>query len=336
MFCRPSIAVSLFALGLIFARPLTAIQASPNAPDSHAPPDLGVCIQSKLVAYIRENPGPATAAFEARRQEIFQSCGQLTHKNVYDLCDSDDSKWLSGVKNTKDFLMECQTPRSSDGTFIKWSATKESIFVQARPTDGFIKEGRLIIYQSALTQRKGPQPQGELPDTLYGLLYQHETTRRLFPLNYSADEPTHVQMPWRPGGLQVSYDASRGTYLLYVSPGSGRFVAPSWDSSVPSWEAFYVWWFDPKRQTLSRNLLPPGPWVADAKRDAPLGREAHNFPCGTDCYRHYDIEVDSGSILVTISGRASALSDTVMGTYRLNPGGTSWKKIKDGKPEATQ
>ena len=140
MFNRHSIAISALTLaGLIFARSAAAIPASPNAPDS-APPTLASCVMSKLVAYVKENPGPASPAFEAKRQEIFQTCAQLTHQNVYDLCDANDSKWLSGAKNTKDFLMECQTPRP-DGSFIKWTPTKESIFVQSRPTDGFIKEG---------------------------------------------------------------------------------------------------------------------------------------------------------------------------------------------------
>jgi hypothetical protein len=334
MFNRHLIAVSGFALaGLILAR---SVAATPNAPADNAPPTLASCVMSRLVAYIKENPGPESPVFEAKRQEILQTCSQLTHQNVYDSCDANDSKWLSGNRNTKDFLMECQTPRASDGSFIKWTPTKQSIFVQSRPTDGFIKEGRLIIYQSPLTQRKGPQPQGELPDTLYGLLYQHDATRRLFPLNFSADDPAHVQMPWRPGGLQVAYDAGQGIYLLYVPPGSGHFVTPPWDSSVPSWEAFYVWWFDPNKLELTRSLLPAGPWVADAKLDKVLGRDARNFSCGTDCYRHYDVQADSGSILVTISGRASAVSESVIGTYRLSPGGSSWKKIKDGQPESTQ
>jgi hypothetical protein len=336
MFSRNLIANSAFALaGLIFAHSAAAIPATPNVPADKVPPTLASCVMSKLVAYVKDNPGPASPAFEAKRQEILQTCGQLTHQNVYDVCDANDSKWLSGAKNTRDFLMECQTPRP-DGSFIKWTPTKESIFVQSRPTDGFIKEGRLIIYQSPPTQRKGPQPQGELPDTLYGLLFQHDTTRQLFPLNFSADEPAHVQMPWRPGALQVAYDAAQGTYLLYVPPGLGHFVAPAWDSSIPSWEAFYVWWFDPTKATLSRKLLPAGPWVADAKRDMVLGRAARNFSCGTDCYRHYDIEANAGSILVTISGRSSAVSDSVIGTYRLNPGEVVWKKVKDGQPEPTQ
>jgi hypothetical protein len=114
------------------------------------------------------------------------------------------------------------------------------------------------------------------------------------------------------------------------------FVTPSWDSSIPSWETFYVWWLDPKRETLSRQLLPPGPWVTDAKRDVILGRAERNFSCGTDCYRHYDIEVDSGSILVIISGRSSAVSDSALGTYRLSPGEASWRKVKNGQPETTQ
>ena len=191
----------------------------------------------------------------------------------------------------------------------------------------------MIIYKSQLTERTRPQPQGELPDTLFGLLFQHDNTRRLFPLNYSVDDPTRVQLPWRPGELAVTYDASQGIYLLFAPSLHVPFVSPPWDSSVPSWEKFYVWWFDPRKETLLRKLLPPGPWVADAKRDMILGRGARNFSCGTDCYRHYEIEANAGGILVTISGRLSAVSDSVIGTYRLNPSDASWKKIKDGQPE---
>ena len=326
----------LFSIAALTASGATAaLPAAPSTPADITPPSLGSCILPKLVAWVRENPGPTSAAFEAKRQEIFQTCGQLTHKNVYDLCDADDSQWLSGKQTTKDFLMECQTTHP-DGSFIKWTPTKESIFVQSRPTDGFIKEGRLTIYESSLTQRKGPQVQGEWPDTLYGLLFQQNTTRRLFPLNFSADDPAHVQMPWRPGAVQASYDSGKGIYLLYVPPGLGSFVSPPWDSSVPSWQHFYVWWFDPKKETLSRELLPAGPWVDDAKQDQILNRRDRDFACGIDCYRHYDIEVDSGTILVTISGRASAVSENVLGMYRLNPGGKKWTKIKDGQPESAQ
>jgi hypothetical protein len=165
--------------------------------------------------------------------------------------------------------------------------------------------------------------------------FEHDTTRRLFPLNFSVDDPARVQMPWRPGALQVVYDAAQATYLLYVPPGLGFFVSPPWDASVPSWEEFYVWWLDPKKETLTRKLLPAGPWVADAKRDTALGRGVRNFSCGTDCYRHYDIEADAGRILVTISGRSSAVSESVIGTYRLDSGNT-WTKVKEGQPDPSQ
>lgn len=75
--------------------------------------------------------------------------------------------------------------------------------------------------------------------------------------------------------------------------------------------------------------------MSDAKLDKILARDVRNFSCGTDCYRRYDVEADFGSILMTITGRASAVSEKVLGTYRLGPNDTKWTKIRDGKPEQT-
>src|ERR1700722_19832069 len=109
MFSRHILSAAVLMLsGVIFKRATAALPAAPSTPPDNAPPSLASCIQTKLAAWIRENPGPSSAAFEAKRQEIFQTCGQLTHQNVYDLCDANDSQWLSGKQTTKDFLKECQ------------------------------------------------------------------------------------------------------------------------------------------------------------------------------------------------------------------------------------
>ena len=70
----------------------------------------------------------------------------------------------------------------------------------------------------------------------------------------------------------------------------------------------------------------------DAKADGFI-RGVNNFSCGADCYRHYAIEADSGNILVTITGRSSALSKKSFGTYQLGPDQTKWIKVRDGRAE---
>ena len=192
--------------------------------------------------------------------------------------------------------------------------------------------GLFFIFEASLNYRTTPRRQSEPPDTLYALLHLQDQTRRLLPLNYSVDDPAHIQLPWPPAQLAVTFDSHRGQYLLF--PSGVSFLTPSWDTTPPSWQSFYVWWLDPKNDAITRQLLPTGPWVTDAKLDMILGRTFRNSSCGTDCYRHYDIAVDSGIILVTITGRTSAVSERVTGTYQLRPGDTNWKKIKDGQPES--
>jgi len=185
-----------------------------------------------------------------------------------------------------------------------------------------------------LRQMQIDRPQGSPPNALVALIYKRGDKYSLLPLNYSAGGSPQVEMPWSPAmnsGLSVAYDAGADKYLLYVP--SVTFLTPPWNGALPSWEQFYVWWFDAKKETIKRQLLPQGPWVADAKRDRELSRDAKNFSCGTDCYRHYDIKTDSGKLFVTITGRLSALSEDVMGTYSLSEGDNKWGKIKEGKPE---
>lgn len=160
----------------------------------------------------------------------------------------------------------------------------------------------------------------------------HGDSRKFFPLNYSAGDPNHIELPWGSIRLAVARDGDTDNYLLY--PHVATFLTPSWSPSQPSLEEFYVWWFDAKHETLQRQLLPRGPWITDAKLDMVLGRAARNFSCGTDCYRHYDVAINSGNVMVTNSGRRSAVSESVMGTYRLRKNSTKWEKVADGKPES--
>jgi hypothetical protein len=245
----------------------------------------------------------------------------------------------------------CQSTNASSGAVIIWMRAhlRGGIFGDnPDPMFGALRseDGHFAIYSSLLSTTNpdvtvpiddqwkymtSAHPQGEAPRSIYALLHRHGTQYRLLPLNFSAELPTRIDLPWRPAGLSSAYDAGQGKYLLY--PEVIMFLTPSWSPSIPSWEDFYVWWFDAKHDTIVRQLLPAGAWVTDAKLDVVLGRDLRNFSCGTDCYRHFEIKADSGKIFVTISGRSSAVSEGVMGTYSLDQGGKKWVKIKAGKPE---
>ena len=157
------------------------------------------------------------------------------------------------------------------------------------------------------------------------------TERTLLPLNYATADPQKIQLPSRgPGRLQIALDKHLPIYILYEPMLS--FVTPSWDSTQSSLEHLYVWWLDLQKKSIRRTLLPQGPWMDDAKRDVTLGRALQNFSCGIECYRHYEIAADAGTIFATISGRTSALSESTLGTYKLSPGDAKWVKIRNGKP----
>jgi hypothetical protein len=255
-------------------------------------------------------------------------------------------------QDSDDMPRFCQSTNASSGATIIWMRAhlRGGIFGDnPDPMFGALgsEDGHFAIYSSLLSPTNpgaavsvddqwkymtSVHPQGEAPRSIYALLHKHGTQYRLLPLNFAAELPTRIDMPWRPAQLSSVYDASQGKYLLY--PEVITFLTPSWSPSTPSWEHFYIWSFDAKRETIVRQLLPAGPWVTDAKLDVILGRDFRNFSCGTDCYRHFDIKADSGKILVTISGRSSAVSENVLGTYMLDQGGKKWIKIKDGKPES--
>ena len=147
----------------------------------------------------------------------------------------------------------------------------------------------------------------------------------LLPLNFSPSaDPLQPDIPVNPGHLAVAYDAVQSEYLFHFR--DPAFLTPDWDRSIPSWQQFYVWRFDAKTDAVQRVLLPPGPWVADAKLDGIELRAVRNFSCGIDCYRHADIRVNGDNVYVTVTGRASAISESVMGTYRLRLGEKEWLK----------
>lgn len=150
-----------------------------------------------------------------------------------------------------------------------------------------------------------------------GLLHRRGATYTMIPLEYSATYPSFYR-------LSSKYDASSEEYLIY-SPNL-PFV-PLKNSKTSSWESFDAWLFDIKSEKVEHIVLPPGPWVADARHDGIFLRAVKNFSCGTDCYRGYDLQLIDGKIQVTISGKPSAISSDVAGTYQLAPDGKTWQKI---------
>lgn len=205
-------------------------------------------------------------------------------------------------------------------------------FNELRPSDG-----HMVVYQTAISLASNPigatvpaqldirsriYDQNHGPEFLVALLHYRKDTYTLLPLNYNSNDTAHAEnVPLGP--LSVVYDSQAGKYLLYVPRVS--FTTPSWDKSIASWQHYYVWWLDAKTNKIQRTLLPPGPWVSDAKLDIVLGRAFKNFSCGVGCYRHAEItRVEDGVIYVTVTGRPSAISSSALGTYKLSGG--AWVK----------
>jgi hypothetical protein len=208
--------------------------------------------------------------------------------------------------------------RPVDGHLVIYAAPASQLLSGLMPLDQLVKQ-HLSVY-----------PQGKGPALLYAMLHKREGRYVPIPLNYSPKEPSRAEMPWGPADLYVTYDSVQDKYLLFADV--RFFRTPPWDATIPSWEDFYVWRFDAKTDNLNRQLLPPGPWVDDAKFDGAL-RDVRNAPCGTDCYRHFELKLDAGNVFVSISGKESAINRRVLGTYRLSADGRRWEKIKDGIPD---
>jgi hypothetical protein len=296
------------------------------------PPGLAACVFPKLTAWISsQHPQAPYPAMMAKKDELIAECSKQLHVDIAERCDTQGTESTLDQRRDANIPATCQSIVPGSDTVIIWHPVGDSIFEKQRPTDGRVQDGRLAVYQALLKPRVEQPRQGDPPDTLYALLYDNGSQRTLFPLNYTAEDPQHIQLPSRgPAQLAVAMDSHRHTYLLYAP--SLSFLAPSWDSTQPSLERFYVWWLDPQKKIVRRLLLPQGPWVDDAKLDKVLARDVRNFSCGTGCYRNYEVEADSGDIFFTISGRTSAVSEKILGTYKLGPDGTKWNKIRDGKP----
>jgi hypothetical protein len=241
-----------------------------------------------------------------------------------------------------EFSQACKS-RGTAGTLV-WTRVRlwggnygplsDPQFKVLRPEDG-----HAVLYRSSISLGSTPigatvhdqlvvraitYPQNQGPITLWALRHYESGQYHLLPLNYTSSDTTRTDgIPV--GALSAAYDARAGKYLLFIP--RTEFITPSWDKSVPSWQHYYVWWLDTNKDEVRRVLLPPGPWVSDAKLDGVLDRDALNFSCGVDCYRHSDIKsADGGDIYVTVTGRSSAIGEAALGTYKLKAGENAWVK----------
>jgi hypothetical protein len=188
----------------------------------------------------------------------------------------------------------------------------------------------MILGTAATVGKKVPEGQPNTKCAYFALLLKRNSDFTLLPLNYIESDPKTLILKRGLHLLQSQYDATSDRYLIFEDV--SFFSTPSWDSSIPSWEHFDAWWLDAKKATIEHIVLPPGPWVTDAKLDPVFLRAFRNFSCGTDCYRHYSLKVDNGNVVVTISGKPSAISESVTGTYKLKPGGGDWEKARSRPP----
>jgi hypothetical protein len=346
------------------AKATVGVRSQNNEPSE--PAQVVQCWSNDFRAWLASQPSKPDEKTKAdKSKDILGAClrsihveknrvvKQIEHVGPIGPC---EGEWLdtslSAVSTTNskphvdDFPQGCQYRIAPSGPLRNWFRVHlrggnygnrpDPMFNLLRPSDG-----NVAIYATLLSrkfpgtamsideqlQRWTSHPQGEPLDALYALLHRRGNWFTLLPLNYSPVEPPHRELPWGPVHLSTLYDAGRDRYLLYLQGVS--FLTSSWDSSLPSWETFYVWWLDAKNETITRQFLPAGPWVADAMNDGVLLRAFRNFSCGTDCYRHYAMTVASGDVFVTISGRPSAISESVTGTYKLGPGGTTWERTKN-------
>jgi hypothetical protein len=172
-----------------------------------------------------------------------------------------------------------------------------------------------------------PEGQPNTNSAYFALLLRRGTDFTLLPLNYVENDPkTLILKQGITGLLKSLYDASSDRYLIFRDV--DFFTTPSWNARIPSWEHFDAWWLNAKMGAIEHAILPPGPWVADAKLDGLFLRALRNFSCGVDCYRRYRLtKVEGGNIYINVSGSPAAISQDVVGSYRLPYKGTNWEKI---------
>jgi hypothetical protein len=363
-------AVALYPFASFATETLSVDPPLPIPPDAETPSIPGQsyqplllsmrsdCWSSQLKSWIAAQPKPPDSWAIARQgNEIFEACKRTIkvpddsprQTNPIGPCEGTKISNPAGDSDKDNLPKACQT-RASSGGVINWlrvhkrggnyGETPDPMFSKLRPSDGHVAiycsllsktaAGTEVSIDEQLEYFLTPRPQDD-PPPLCALLHKRDDRYKIVPLNYAAGDSSRVDIPVNLPQLEVAYDAASNKYLVYGSSNTVSFLTPSWNRTLFSWEHFYVWWFDARDDKIERRLLPPGPWVADAKNDG-IERATRNFSCGTDCYRKYEISVVKGTILVTITGRLSAIAESVLGTYKLGKSDSKWEKIKDGKP----
>jgi len=245
----------------------------------------------------------------------------------------------SGASTESDIPEKITGFRDGAGRAIIWRRMHSVVDISRNQPDPFLSWGRLInpmegdvIIYTASRQlpsngaiRFGKPGMGE---AYYALMHIRDNRRYLLPLNFDPNNPGPIYTTyplWT--NLKSRYDAKSDRYLLFLS--DITFTNPSGNQYVPSWEHFDAWWLDLKTKSITHIVLPPGPWVTDAHLDTALLRVFQNAPCGIGCFRHYDLKIEGGNIFVSISGKPSAVSEGVTGTYQLKPDRSGWEKLTE-------
>lgn len=198
------------------------------------------------------------------------------------------------------------TANRSDGVVAHWKR-----LFKAGTNENLVRicDGIADVYVKAAGEATGSAE--------IGLLHRRGPSYSLMRLEYSATQPSFYRLSSR-------YDANSDKYLIYAP--HLPFV-PRNNVKTSSWKSFDAWLFDIKSESVEHIVLPAGPWVANARLDGVLLRGFRNFSAGTDAYRGYDLKLLDRKIQITISGKPSAISRGVTGTYQLAPDRKSWEKI---------
>ena len=183
------------------------------------------------------------------------------------------------------------------------------------------------LLRAVVQQKPVPTGQPGYLGSYYALLHKKNNTLTLLPTNFDPSHPDQIYTAYPIYHQKSLYDAAVGKYFIFSA--NAPFKAADYDKSLISWTHFDAWWLDTNNETIEHVVLPPGPWVDDAGLDDVLLRGPRNFACGVDCYRQYDIKVSGGNIVVTITGRPSAISRSATGTYALHAGTSKWEKVSD-------
>jgi hypothetical protein len=217
--CSASIASICMGVGLLASlASAQAIPTPPSSPPVPGPPAFAACFTPKFTAWIAAQHPPAPyPVMMAKKDELIAECGKELHVDLGDRCEGDGTAAGTAPPRSDEMPRACRsTPKGSEAD-ISWHPINDSIYEKLRPTDGRFESGRVGIYEAMLTPRVKQRSQGDPPDTLYALLYYNGDQRTLFPLNYAAEDPKHIELPmWGPGRLAVVADSHQHKYLLYT------------------------------------------------------------------------------------------------------------------------